>query len=75
MHHTAKGKPKIVRKCSLPLTSARRVDLLVTELAVISFATGRPRLIETAEGVSVANVQAATEAVLEIPPELLTDRR
>ena len=75
MQHTAKGKPKIVRKCSLPLTSARRVDLVVTELAVISFATGRPRLVETAEGVSVASVQAATEAVLEIPPELLTDRR
>jgi acetate CoA/acetoacetate CoA-transferase beta subunit len=75
MQHTAKGKPKIVRKCSLPLTSARPVDLVVTELAVISFVTGRPRLIETAEGVSVADVQAATEAVLEIPPELLTDRR
>ncbi|HSC23609.1 MAG TPA: 3-oxoacid CoA-transferase subunit B [Casimicrobiaceae bacterium] len=75
MQHTAKGKPKIVRKCSLPLTSARAVDLVVTELAVISFADGRPRLVETAEGVSVENVQAATEAVLEIAPELVTERR
>ncbi|HTL77260.1 MAG TPA: 3-oxoacid CoA-transferase subunit B [Casimicrobiaceae bacterium] len=70
MQHTAKGKPKIVRKCSLPLTSARPVDLVVTELAVISFATGKARLVETAEGVSVADVQAATEATLEIAPEL-----
>jgi len=75
MQHTAKGKPKIVRRCSLPLTSARPVDLVVTELAVISFAGGRARLLETAEGVSVADVQAATEATLEVPPELLTRPR
>jgi acetate CoA/acetoacetate CoA-transferase beta subunit len=75
MQHTAKGKPKIVRRCSLPLTSARPVDLVVTELAVISFAGGRARLLETAEGVSVADVQAATEATLEVPPELLTQPR
>ena len=75
MQHTAKGKPKIVRRCSLPLTSARRVDLVVTELAVISFATGRPRLLETAEGVGVADVQAATEAALDIAPELATQPR
>ena len=75
MQHTAKGKPKIVRKCTLPLTSARSVDLVVTELAVISFANGKARLVETAEGVGVADVQAATEATLEIPPELVTQPR
>jgi len=66
MQHTAKGKSKIVRRCSLPLTSIRPVDLVVTELAVISFASGRPTLIETAPGVTVDEVLAATEATLEL---------
>jgi acetate CoA/acetoacetate CoA-transferase beta subunit len=67
MQHTAKGKPKIVRKCTLPLTSVRPVDLVVTELAVISFPNGRATLAETAPGVSVEQVLAATEAALEVP--------
>src|SRR6187551_1994115 len=41
MQHTAKGKSKLVRECSLPLTSDRPVDLVVTELAVIAFPEGR----------------------------------
>jgi len=67
MQHTARGKPKIVRRCTLPLTSVRRVDLVVTELAVISFDDGRPNLIETAPGVSIGDVIAATEAELAVP--------
>jgi acetate CoA/acetoacetate CoA-transferase beta subunit len=70
MQHTAKGRPKIVRECSLPLTSDRSVDLVVTELAVIRFLNGRATLLETAEGVTVEEVIAATEADLAIPPEL-----
>ena len=66
MQHTAKGKPKIVNKCTLPLTSARPVDLLVSELAVIEFVGGRATLQETAPGVSVEQVIAATEAKLAI---------
>jgi len=72
MQHTAKGKPKIVRKCSLPLTSARTVDLVVTELAVISFDSGRATLLETAPGVSVQQVLAATEAELAVSPQVST---
>ena len=70
MQHTAKGRPKIVRECSLPLTSDRPVDLVVTELAVIGFLDGRATLLETAEGVTLEEVVAATEADLAISPEL-----
>jgi len=64
MQHTAKGKPKIVKECGLPLTSVRCVDLVVTEMAVIGFAGGRATLLETAPGVSVGQVVEATEAPL-----------
>ena len=64
MQHAAKGKSKIVKECSLPLTSTRRIDLLVTELAVIAFPQARATLLETAPGVSVQDVLAATEAEL-----------
>jgi len=72
MQHTAKGQPKIVKRCSLPLTSARAVDLVVTELAVIAFADGRAVLRELAPGVTVDQVLAATEAELDIPPSVPT---
>jgi acetate CoA/acetoacetate CoA-transferase beta subunit len=67
MQHTAKGKPKIVNKCTLPLTSARPVDLVVSEMAVIEYVGGRATLLETGPGVSVEEVIAATEAQLTIP--------
>jgi acetate CoA/acetoacetate CoA-transferase beta subunit len=70
MQHTAKGKPKIVRQCSLPLTSIRPVDLVVTDLAVISFANGRATLVETAPGVSKRQVVEATEADLFAPEQV-----
>ena len=70
MQHTAKGQPKIVRQCSLPLTSLRSVDLLVTEMAVIGFAGGRATLLETAPGIAVAQVVAATEATLALPDKI-----
>ena len=67
MQHTAKGKPKIVNKCTLPLTSARPVDLIVSELAVIAFPDGRATLMERGPGVSAEQVVAGTEAKLMIP--------
>src|SRR6201985_1165843 len=67
MQHAAKGKSKIVGKCALPLTSSRPVDLAVTDMAVIGFSGGRLALLETAPGVSVAEVMAVTTADLFIP--------
>jgi acetate CoA/acetoacetate CoA-transferase beta subunit len=70
MQHAAKGKSKIVKKCGLPLTSARPVDLVVTDMAVIGFDSGRITLLETAPGVSVAEVIAVTDAELTIPDKV-----
>jgi len=70
MQHTAKGKPKIVKTSSLPLTSVRPVDLVVTEMAVIGFAGGQATLLETRPGVSVAEVIGATEANLAMPEKV-----
>jgi acetate CoA/acetoacetate CoA-transferase beta subunit len=67
MQHAAKGKSKIVHKCALPLTSSRPVDLVVTDMAVIGFSGGRITLLETAPGVSAAEVMAVTEADLFVP--------
>ncbi len=74
MQHTSKGAPKIVRSLTLPATSLRPVDLVVTELAVIGFRKGHALLLETAPDVSVAQVREATAAELETPkqiPEML----
>ena len=67
MQHTAKGRPKIVNECSLPLTSLRQVDLVVTELAVIAFPDSRATLMETAPGVTANDVVAATDVELVVP--------
>jgi acetate CoA/acetoacetate CoA-transferase beta subunit len=70
MQHAAKGKSKIVRQCTLPLTSARPVDLVVTDLAVIGFIGRKATLIETAPGVSAGDVLAVTDAELVVPAEV-----
>ena len=67
MQHAAKGKSKIVPKCTLPLTSARSVNLVITDLAVIGFPNGRATLLERAPGVSLADIRSSTEADLDIP--------
>jgi acetate CoA/acetoacetate CoA-transferase beta subunit len=67
MTHMAKGEPKIVRECSLPLTSIRRVDLIVTELAVIEPTDDGLVLKELAPGVTRDRVAAASDAKLRVP--------
>ncbi|MGB9203207.1 MAG: 3-oxoacid CoA-transferase subunit B [Terriglobales bacterium] len=67
MQHAAKGKSKIVKRCTLPITSTRPVDMVVTDLAVIAFPNDHAMLIETAPSVSVADVVKLTEAELIVP--------
>jgi acetate CoA/acetoacetate CoA-transferase beta subunit len=55
-----------VKACTLPITSARPVDCVVTELALIRFTGGKAVLAEVAPGVSVDDVIAATDAELVI---------
>ncbi|WP_339107921.1 3-oxoacid CoA-transferase subunit B [Thioclava sp. GXIMD4216] len=64
MQHSAKGEAKIVTECTLPLTAERRVSLIVTELAVIAPQEDGLHLLERAPGVSVAEIEAQTEAPL-----------
>jgi acetate CoA/acetoacetate CoA-transferase beta subunit len=77
MQHTAKGKPKIVEKLTLPPTAMRRVSLVVTELAVIEPTEGGLVLRERAPGVTTDAIVAATGAKLLTPaeiPEMPIDR-
>lgn len=77
MTHTAKGEPKIVPDCTLPLTSERRVSLIVTELAVIEPGETGLVLRERAPGVTVERILAATAAPLIVPehvPEMAIGR-
>jgi acetate CoA/acetoacetate CoA-transferase beta subunit len=70
MTHTVKGKPKIVRQCSLPLTAARPVSLIVTDMAVIEPTAEGLLLRELAPGITVAAVRQATQADLIIPDQV-----
>jgi 3-oxoacid CoA-transferase subunit B len=70
MEHMAKGNAhKIVRKCSLPLTGKRVVQQIITDLATIDVEEHGLVLREVAPGVSVEEVQAATEPKLHVPQE------
>lgn len=70
MVHTAKGAPKILPECTLPLTAARRISLIVTEMAVIEPTDDGLVLRERGPGVSVDEILAATEAELIVPAEV-----
>lgn len=72
MTHTAKGAPKIVDGCTLPLTSSRRVDLIVTDMAVIEPTDAGLVLKEIAPGLDVGDVQRATAAHLIVAGPIRT---
>ncbi|MDR6858627.1 3-oxoacid CoA-transferase subunit B [Variovorax guangxiensis] len=70
MTHRSKAGSKIVRRCTLPITSIRRVDLIVTELAVIRPSAEGLVLEEVMDGISVQDVIDATDATLVVAPTL-----
>ncbi len=72
MEHTAKGAHKILKKCQLPLTAAKQVNTIITEMGVIEVTSEGLVLTEIAEEYTVEDVQAATEAKLIISKELKT---
>ncbi|WP_284180046.1 3-oxoacid CoA-transferase subunit B [Rhabdaerophilum sp. SD176] len=67
MQHAAKGQSKIVPRCTLPVTAERRVNLIVTDLAVIEPTDDGLVLKERAPGVTIAEIVDATEAILIVP--------
>ncbi len=69
MEHTAGGKPKLLKSCTLPLTGARVVDMVITDLGVFEVARKGPErlvLTELAPGVSLEEMREKTEAVFEV---------
>src|SRR3981081_2733639 len=73
VEHTPRdGAPKIMRKCTLPLTGVKVVDTIVTEKAYIRVTPEGLLLEEIAPGLTVDDVQKATEAKLRVSPELKT---
>jgi 3-oxoacid CoA-transferase subunit B len=69
MEHSAKDGPKLLKQCNLPLTGERVVDMVVTDLAVFTIdkhGSGGMALIELADGVSLDEVKAKTEAEFRV---------
>jgi acetate CoA/acetoacetate CoA-transferase beta subunit len=69
MEHTAKGAPKILKKCTLPLTAKGQVNKIVTEMGVMEITDKGIVLQEIHPEFTVEEVQAATEATLIISPD------
>lgn len=70
MEHTAKGAPKIMKKCTLPLTAAGQVDLIITEMGVIEVTVNGLVLKELHPEFTLEDVRAATDAELHVSENL-----
>ena len=72
MEHTAKGKPKILRSCTLPLTAKKEVDMIVTEMGVFEITPGGMYLREIAPETTVEKIREVTEAEFIVDENLKT---
>jgi 3-oxoacid CoA-transferase B subunit len=70
MEHTAGGKPKLLHRCTLPLTGAGVIDLVITELGVFEIGEGGLRLIDIAPEVTLEEIRSKTEASFTVSPDL-----
>lgn len=70
MEHTARGSVKILKKCRLPLTAMKCVDMIVTEMGVMEVTEDGLVLTEYNPEFNVEEIQAATEAELIVSPDL-----
>ena len=70
MEHTQKGAPKILKKCTLPLTAKQQVNLIITEMGVMEVTDKGLVLTEYNPEFTVEDIQAATEATLIISDDL-----
>lgn len=67
MEHTQKGAPKILKKCTLPLTASHQVNLIITELAVLEVTAEGLVLRELGPEATIEDVKSATEADVIVP--------
>ena len=70
MHTNRAGESKLLKKCSLPLTGVNCINKVVTNLAVLEVTDKGFKLLERAPGVSVEEIQKATEGTLIIEGEI-----
>jgi 3-oxoacid CoA-transferase B subunit len=70
MPHTANGRPKLVKSCTLPVTGYHEADLVVTELGVFRFRDCRMTLTEIAPEIDLDSLKSLTEAAFEVDPHL-----
>ena len=73
MEHTAKDEPKLLRKCTLPLTGAKVIDMVITDLGVFSIdkkGPGGMTLLELAPGVTLDEIKTKTQASFKADPKL-----